>query len=63
MIYADEGRVVDVVRDGGRMGGTNAGVWNRFIHVWTLRDRRIASASRYTPNGTDPSRASGLGVL
>jgi len=45
VIYADETRVVDSVRDGGRMRGTDAEVWNRFFHVWTLRDGRIVRLS------------------
>jgi ketosteroid isomerase-like protein len=48
VIYADEGRVVNVVRDGGRMRGTDAEVWNRFFHVWTLRDGRIVRLSVHT---------------
>jgi ketosteroid isomerase-like protein len=48
VIYADEGRVVDVVRDGGRMKGTDTEVSNRFIHVWTLRDGRIVRLSVHT---------------
>jgi ketosteroid isomerase-like protein len=48
VIYADEGLVVDVVRDGGRMRGTDAEVWNRFFHVWTLRDGRIVRLSVHT---------------
>src|SRR5262245_37234073 len=31
VIHADEGRVVSVVRDGGRMRGTDAEVWNQFV--------------------------------
>jgi MFS family permease len=48
VIYADEGRVVDVVRDGGRMRGTDSEIWNRFFHVWTLRDGRIVRLSVHT---------------
>ena len=48
VIYADEGRVVDVVRDGGRMRGTDAEVWNRFFHVWTFADGRIVRLSIHT---------------
>jgi ketosteroid isomerase-like protein len=48
VIYADEGRVVDIVRDGGQMRGTDAEVWNRFFHVWTLRDGRIVRLSIHT---------------
>ncbi len=45
VIYADEGRVVIAVRDGGRMKGSDAEVWNRFLHVWTFRDGRIVRLS------------------
>ena len=48
VIHADEGRVVNVVRDGGRMSGTDSEVWNRFFHVWTFRDRRILRLSVHT---------------
>ena len=48
VIHADEGRVVDVVRDGGRMRGSDAEVWNRFVHVWTFRDGRIVRLSVHT---------------
>jgi ketosteroid isomerase-like protein len=48
VIYADEGRVVVVVRDGGRMRGTDAEVWNSFVHVWTLRDGKIVRLSVHT---------------
>jgi ketosteroid isomerase-like protein len=48
VIHADEGRVVNVVRDGGRMRGSDAEVWNRFFHVWTLRDGRIVRLSVHT---------------
>ena len=48
VIHADEGRVVVAVRDGGRMRGTDAEVWNRFFHVWTLRDGRIVRLSVHT---------------
>jgi ketosteroid isomerase-like protein len=59
VIYADEGRVVDVVRDGGRMRGTDAEVWNRFFHVWTLRDGRIVRLSIHTDR-TRSLEAAGL---
>lgn len=48
LIYADEERVVNSVRDGGRMKGTDAEVWNRFFHVWTLRHGRIVRLSVHT---------------
>jgi ketosteroid isomerase-like protein len=48
VIHADDGRVVAVVRDGGRMRGTDAEIWNHFFHVWTLRDGRIARLTVHT---------------
>jgi ketosteroid isomerase-like protein len=48
VIHADEGRVVNVVRDGGRMKGTDAEISNRFFHVWTLRDGKIVGLSVHT---------------
>ena len=48
VIHADERRVVNLVRDGGRMRGTDAEVWNQFFHVWTLRDGRIVHLSVHT---------------
>jgi ketosteroid isomerase-like protein len=51
VIHADDGRVVNAVRDGGRMRGTDAEVWNRFFHVWTFRDGRIVRLSVHTDRG------------
>jgi ketosteroid isomerase-like protein len=48
LIHADEGLVVDVVRDGGRMRGSEAEVWNRFFHVWTFSDGKIVRLSIHT---------------
>jgi ketosteroid isomerase-like protein len=48
VIYADERWVVDLVRDGGRMRGTDAEVRNRFFHVWSLRDGKIVRLSVHT---------------
>jgi ketosteroid isomerase-like protein len=45
VLHADERRAVVRVRDGGRMRGTDAEVWNRFIHVWSLRDGKIVRLS------------------
>jgi ketosteroid isomerase-like protein len=59
VIHADAGRVVNVVRDGGRMRGTDAEVWNRFIHVWTIRGERIARLSVHTDR-TRALEAAGL---
>ena len=59
VIYADDERVVDLVRDGGRMRGTDTEVMNRFFHVWTLRDGRIVRLSVHTDR-TRSLEAAGL---
>ena len=48
VIYADEGRVVNLVRDGGRMKGSDAEVWNRFFHVWTFGNGKVVRLSIHT---------------
>jgi ketosteroid isomerase-like protein len=48
VIHADENCVVTVVRDGGRMKGSEAEIWNRYFHVFRFRDHRIASWAAYT---------------
>jgi ketosteroid isomerase-like protein len=48
VIHADDEQVVDVVRDGGRLKGSDAEVWNRFFHVWTFRDGKIVRLSIHT---------------
>jgi ketosteroid isomerase-like protein len=48
VIHADEKQVVTVVRDGGRIRGSDAEVWNRFFHVWTFGDRKIVRLSIHT---------------
>jgi ketosteroid isomerase-like protein len=47
VIHADEKHVVTAVRDGGRLKGSDAEVWNRFFHVWTFRDGRIIGRSSH----------------
>ena len=48
VIHADEGQVVTAVRDGGRIRGSDAEVWNRFFHVWTFGDGKIVRLSIHT---------------
>jgi ketosteroid isomerase-like protein len=48
VIHADGEKVVDVVRDGGQVKGSDAEVWNRFFHVWTFRDAKIVRLSIHT---------------
>jgi ketosteroid isomerase-like protein len=59
VIHADEEQVVTAVRDGGRIKGSGAEVWNRFFHVWTLRDGKIVRLSIHT----DRDRALGAAGL
>ena len=47
VIHADEDHVVTDVRDGGRLKGSDAEVWNRFFHVWTFRDGRVIGRSSH----------------
>jgi SnoaL-like domain len=58
VIYADEGRVVDVVRDGGRMRGTTprCGTASSTSGPFVMGG---SFASRYTPTGTEPSKPLG----
>jgi len=48
VIHADEQQVVTAVRDGGKMRGSGAEVWNRFFHVWTFGDGKIVRLSIHT---------------
>ncbi len=40
--------VVVVVRDGGRLKGSGSEIWNRFVHVWTVRDGKVIRWTAYT---------------
>jgi len=48
VIHADDEHVVCVVRDGGRIRGSDAEVSNRFFNVFTFCDGRIARQSFHT---------------
>ncbi len=48
VIHADEGQVVTVVRDGGRMRGSDAEISNRFFHVWSFDGGKIIRLSIHT---------------
>ena len=41
-------QVVTVVRDGGRLKGSDAEVWNRFFHVWAFRSGKVLRLSVHT---------------
>jgi ketosteroid isomerase-like protein len=53
VIHADDECVVCVVRDRGRLPGSDAEISNRFFNVFSFRDGRIARLSFHT----DRSRA------
>jgi ketosteroid isomerase-like protein len=48
VIHADEEHVVTEIRDGGRMKGSDAEVWNRYFNAWTFRDGKIVRVSSHT---------------
>ena len=48
VIHADDERVVGVVRDRGRIPGSDAEISNRFFNVFTFRDGRITRLSFHT---------------
>ena len=48
VIHADERLVVTAARDGGRLKGSDAEVWNDFFHVWTFRDGKIIHRSSHS---------------
>ena len=64
VLHADEEHVVTAVKDGGRMKGSDAEIWNRLFHVWTFRDGKVLRISSRTDR--EPSlqsrRAGGVGV-
>src|SRR5262245_65625840 len=45
VIHADDEHVITAVRDGGRLRGSDAEVWEEFFHVWTFRDGKIIRRS------------------
>jgi ketosteroid isomerase-like protein len=48
VLHADEHRVVTAIRDGGRIKGSDAEVWNRYFHAWTLSDGKVTRLSSHT---------------
>jgi ketosteroid isomerase-like protein len=47
VLHADEDLVVTAVRDGGRMRGSDADVWNDLFHIWTFRDGKVVRISSH----------------
>ena len=48
IVHADDGLVVNVIRDSGRVKGSRAEVSNRYFHVWTFSRGRIVRLSSHT---------------
>jgi ketosteroid isomerase-like protein len=48
VIHADEQHVVTEIRDGGRMRGSDAEVWNRYFNAWTFRKGKVVRVSSHT---------------
>jgi ketosteroid isomerase-like protein len=48
LIHADKEHVVNTIRDGGRIRGSDAEVSNHYFHVWTFGDGKIARLSVHT---------------
>ena len=59
VLHADENRVVTAVRDGGRMKGSDAEVWNDLFHAWTFRDGKVTRVSSHN-NRSRALEAAGL---
>jgi ketosteroid isomerase-like protein len=59
VLHADEHRVVTAIRDGGRIRGSSADVWNHYFHAWTLRDGKVVRLSSHTDRG-ETLKAAGL---
>src|SRR2546423_4735992 len=47
IVYADQERVVAIIRDGGRHRGSSREVTNRYFHAWAFRDGRGIPLSRH----------------
>ena len=47
VLHADEHRVVTASRDGGRMKGSTAEIWNDYFHAWTLSDGKVVRLSSH----------------
>jgi ketosteroid isomerase-like protein len=48
LIHADGEHVINTIRDGGRIRGSDAEVSNRYFHVWTFGDGKIVRLSVHT---------------
>jgi ketosteroid isomerase-like protein len=62
VIHADDQQVVTAVRDGGRLKGSDAEVWNRFFHVWAFPQRQGPPSLRAHRPGPGPRSRRSFGV-
>lgn len=58
-VHAAGEHVVAIVRDGGRVKGSESEIWNRFADVWTVRDGTIVRWVTY-PNEAEALAAVGF---
>ena len=59
VVRMDQHRVVVAVRDGGRIRGSGAEVWNRYFHAWVFREGKATWLSSHT-NQAQALKAVGL---
>jgi ketosteroid isomerase-like protein len=48
VIHVDDERVVVEIRDGGRVKGSGAEIWNRYFDVWIFQGGRAVRMSAHT---------------
>jgi ketosteroid isomerase-like protein len=59
VLGAGEETVVTTIRDGGRISGSSAEVWNHYFHAWTVRGGKVVRLSSHTDR-VAALRAAGL---
>src|SRR5262245_18556702 len=48
LIEVDPDRILAMVRDGGRMKGSDREIYNDFVHLWTIRDGLVVRWSGFS---------------
>jgi ketosteroid isomerase-like protein len=59
LIEVDPDRILAMVRDGGRMKGSDKEIYNDFVHLWTIRDGVVVEWSGFSDKA-DALEAAGL---
>jgi ketosteroid isomerase-like protein len=59
VLRVDGDRLVTALRDGGRIRGSGAEVWNHYFHAWAFRSGRVTWLSSHT-NADAALKAVGL---